>query len=121
MDGVAVLFTFQSLYWICRKAEQGQPKICLITTPEKQQQVMPAIKEGGKCCTFRNFKIFSPANSPCWGDVFGSEKFQKSQPESGFRPKHDFENSSFCSYFSYIWCIGDSLSGTGDLRSSTKV
>ena len=101
MDGVAVLFTFHSLYWICRKAEQGQPKICLITTPEKQQQVMPAIKEGGKCCTFRNFKIFSPANSPCWGHVFGSEKFQKSEPERCFPPENLFQKSSIFSNISY--------------------
>ena len=36
--------------------------------------------------TFRNFEIFTPANSPYWGEFFGSEKFQKSQPKSGFPP-----------------------------------
>ena len=47
-----------------------------------------------------NFEIFSPANCPCWGHVFGSENFQKSQPESGIPPKLFFQKSSI---FSNIW------------------
>ena len=40
-------------------------------------------------------KKFTPGKCPCWGHVFGSEKFQKSQPESRFSSKHDIQKSSF--------------------------
>ena len=36
-------------------------------------------------------KNFTPATCPIWGHVFGSKKSKKSDPQSGFRPKHDFE------------------------------
>ena len=47
--------------------------------------------------TFRNFEIFTPANSPYWGEFFGSEKFQKCHLESGFPPEHFFQNSTIFS------------------------
>ena len=40
---------------------------------------------------FWNFEIFSPLNSAWWGELTGSEKFQKSQRESGFRPEFFFK------------------------------
>ena len=46
-------------------------------------------------------KIFTPVKCPCWGHVFGSEKFQKSQPESGFPPELFFKKSSIFSNISY--------------------
>ena len=54
-----------------------------------------------KHSTFQNFEIFSPVNFPCWGDVFRSENFQKSQPESGIRPELFFQKSSIFSNISY--------------------
>ena len=47
--------------------------------------------------TFRNFEIFSPVNFQCWGEFSGSEKSEKSQPESGFQPEHFFQNSTIFS------------------------
>ena len=46
-------------------------------------------------------KIFTPAKCPCWGHVFGSEKFEKSEPESGFPPEIFFQKSSIFSNISY--------------------
>ena len=53
---------------------------------------------------FERMKIFTPANSPCWGKFFGSEKSKKSEPESGFRPKHFFQNSTIFSNNPYRCC-----------------
>ena len=41
--------------------------------------------------------FFSPVGFPIWGGNSGSEKSEKSNPESRFTTKSDFENSSFCS------------------------
>ena len=46
-------------------------------------------------------KIFTPGNFPCWGHVFGSENFRKSDPENGFPPEILFQNSSIFSNISY--------------------
>ena len=48
-------------------------------------------------------KKISPVTCPIWGDVFGSEKFKKSDPQSHFTPKHDFQKSSFCSNSQVDW------------------
>ena len=48
-------------------------------------------------------KKFSPATCPIWGHVFGSEKSKKSDPQSHFTPKHDFQKSSFCSNVPYTF------------------
>ena len=38
---------------------------------------------------------YEPIDHHVGGHVFGSENFQKCQPESGFRPLREFQNSTF--------------------------
>ena len=49
------------------------------------------------------WKKFSPGTCPIWGDVFGSKKSKKSDPQSRFPSKLDFQKSSFCSNNPYIF------------------
>ena len=46
---------------------------------------------------------YEPIDHHVGGHVFGSENFQKCQPESGFRPLREFQNSTF-SYKSQHSC-----------------
>ena len=48
-------------------------------------------------------KKFTPVTCPIWGHVFGSEKSKKSNPQSRFPSKHDFQKSSFCSNVPYTF------------------
>ena len=48
-------------------------------------------------------KNFTPGTCPIWGHVFGSKKSKKSDPQSHFTPKHDFQKSSFCSNSQVDW------------------
>ena len=48
-------------------------------------------------------KNFTPVRCPIWGHVFGSEKSKKSDHQSHFPSKHDFQKSSFCSTNPYTF------------------
>ena len=48
-------------------------------------------------------KNFTPATCPIWGHVFGSKKSKKSDPQSHFTPKHEFQKSSICSNVPYTF------------------
>ena len=48
-------------------------------------------------------KFFSPVRCPIWGENSESEKSKKSDPQSHFTPKQDFQKSSFCSNSQVGW------------------
>ena len=48
-------------------------------------------------------KKFTPVTCPIWGHVFGSKKSKKSDPQSRFPSKLDFQKSSFCSNNPYTF------------------